>query len=223
MKKINTFATKNTSKLKNQIENFNVMKTVIQVILLAAICVMAYLVYESIQKPLRFNAEQGKRYNATIDRLKDIRSAQVAYRSEFKRYTGSFDTLIDYLKTGTFKVVKQIGDEDDSLAVASGSIIRDTVLVSVRDSLFKHNYPIDSIRFVPYTKNYQFALGTAEVEAGNVKVNVFEVKVPNDVLLEGLDPQLLINFNSDRFKKTGYAGLKVGSLEETTNNAGNWE
>jgi len=41
--------------------------------------------------------------------------------------------------------------------------------------------------------------------------------------LRGLDPQLLVNFNADRQQKTGYAGLKVGSLEETTNNAGNWE
>ena len=199
------------------------MKTVIQVILIAAICVMTYFVYESIQKPLRFNAEQKSRYEATIQRLKDIRSAQVAYRAEYKKYTGSFDTLIDYLKTGTFKVVMQIGDEDDSAAVSGGKIIRDTILVSVRDSLFRKGYPVDSICYVPYTKNHRFELGTANLEAGKVNVNVFEVKVPNDVLLNGLDPQLLINFNSDRFKKTGYAGLKVGSLEETTNNAGNWE
>ena len=198
------------------------MKTVIQVILIAAICVMSYFVYESIQKPLRFNSEQKQRYEATIQRLKDIRAAQMAYRAEYKKYTGSFDTLIDYLKTGTFKVVMQIGDEDE-LAESGGKIIRDTILVSVRDSLFKKGYQVDSICFVPYTNNYRFELGTANLEAGKVNVNVFEVKVPNDVLLDGLDPQLLINFNSDRFKKTGYAGLKVGSLEETTNNAGNWE
>ena len=204
-------------------KNFNIMKTVIQVILVVAICVMTYFVYESIQKPLRFNAERIRRYDATIQRLKDIRTAQVAYRAEYKKYTGSFDTLIDYLKNGTIKAVRQIGDEDDSAAVSSGNIIRDTILVSVRDSLFNKDYPVDSIRFVPFTKNHQFELGTANLEAGKVIVNVFEVKVPNDVLLDGLDPQLLINFNSDRFKKTGYAGLKVGSLEEPTNNAGNFE
>ena len=199
------------------------MKTVIQVILAAAICVLVYFVYESVQKPIRFNTEKDRRYAVTIQRLKDIRTAEIAYRSEYKKYTGSFDTLIDFLKTGSFKVVMQIGDEDDSAAIKAGQIIRDTILVSVLDSLFKKGYQVDSIRFVPFRDGIQFELGTANLEAGKVNVNVFEAKVDNNILLQGLSPQLLINFNSERQKMTGYAGLKVGSLTETTNNAGNWE
>ena len=200
------------------------MKTVVQVVLLAAICVVAYFVYESVQKPIRFNNEKDRRYDATVQRLKDIRTAQVAYRSEYKKYTGSFDTLVEFLKNGSFKVVKQIGDEDDSVTVASGKIIRDTILVSVLDSLFKKGYQVDSLRFVPFTQgDIQFELGTANIVAGNVTVNVFEAKIPFDILLKGLDPQLLVNYNADREGKTGYAGLKVGSLTETTNNVGNWE
>ena len=199
------------------------MKVVIHVILIAAICVVAYFVVESIQKPLRFNAEKDVRYNATVQRLKDIRTAQVAYRGEYKKYTGSFDTLIDFLKTGNFKVVMIIGDQDDEAAVAAGKIKRDTILIPVLDSLFKKGYPVDSIRYVPYTKNEEFELGIGTIETGKVLVNVFEAKIPFDVLLHGLDPQLLVNYNADRIIKTGYAGLKVGSLTETTNNAGNWE
>jgi len=199
------------------------MKAVIHVILIAAICVVAYLVYESIQKPLRFIAETKVRYDATVQRLKDIRTAQVAFRGEYKKYTGSFDTLIDFLKTGNFKVVMIIGDEDDEDAVTAGKIKRDTILIPVLDSLFKRGYPVDSIRYVPYTQNVEFELGTNNIEAGKVMVNVFEAKIPFNVLLHGLDPQLLVNYNADRVKRYGYAGLKVGSLTETTNNAGNWE
>ncbi len=199
------------------------MKTVIHVILIAAICVMAYLVYESVQQPLRFNAEKDIRYNATVQRLKDIRTAEVAYKSEYKKYTGSFDTLIAFLKHDSFKVVMQIGDEDDSADVVAGRIIRDTIRVSVLDSLFKKGYHVDSLRYVPYTKGAQFNLGTANLEAGKVKVNVFEARVDFNILLNGLDPQLLVNYNAEKEKTTGYSGLKVGSLEETTNNAGNWE
>ena len=200
------------------------MKKVIHVILIAAICAAAYFVIESVQKPLRFNAEKDRRYDATVQRLKDIRTAQVAFRSEYKKYTGSFDTLIDFLKTDSFSVVMQIGDEDDSVAVASGGIIKKTIRVSVLDSLFKKNYSVDSLRFVPYTQDgYEFELGTNNILAGNVSVNVFEVKVPFDILLHGLDPQLLVNYNSEMLTKRGYAGLKVGSLTETTNNAGNFE
>jgi len=199
------------------------MRTVIQIILLAAICVVAYFVVESINKPLRFNAETKKRYDATVQRLKDIRTAQVAFRSEHKRYTGSFDTLIDFLKSDSFTVVMIIGDVDDSVAVASGGIIRKTFRLSVLDSLFKKGYNVDSIRYVPFTKGVEFELGTANITAGNVDVNVFEAKIPFNVLLHGLDPQLLVNYNADRVVKTGYAGLRVGSLTETTNNVGNWE
>ncbi len=199
------------------------MKTVIQVILIVAIFVVAYFVYESVQKPLRFNAQQQQRYDATVNRLKDIRTAEVAYRSQYKKYTGSFDTLISFLKTDSFKVVMQIGDEDDSADVKAGRIIRDTIRVSVLDSLFKKGYIVDSIRYVPYTQGIQFELGIANLEAGKVQVNVFEAKVPFDKLLNGLDPQLVVNFSAEKEEKTGYPGLKVGSLTETTNNAGNWE
>jgi len=207
-------------------------KPVVHVVLISAICVMAFLIIKSVQKPLTFNAEQKRRYDVTIQRLKDIRTAQLAYRSEFKKYTGCFDTLIDFLNNGEFRVLRIIGDLDDSATVASGKIIRDTIRIPVLDSLFSKGYPADSIRFIPFPKGIElkpelvgieFEMGTNNIVAGNVTVNVFEAKVPNNVLLFDLDPQLLFNFNLDRELKTGYAGLRVGSLTETTNNAGNWE
>ena len=199
------------------------MKAAIHLILIAGICALSYFIYESIKKPLQFNAEQKRRYEATIERLKDIRTAQVAYRAEHRRFTGSFDTLIDFLKSGEFRVVRIIGDLDDSAAVAAGLISRDTVRIPVLDSLFRRGFAVDSIRFVPFTTGVEFELGSGVVRAGNVDVPVFEAKVENNILLHGLDPQLLVNFNADRVVKTRFAGLRVGSLTETTNNAGNWE
>ena len=198
------------------------MKTVIQIILFAAICVVAYLVIKSVNEPLRFNAERKVRYDAAVQRLKDIRTAQVAFRSEYKRYTGSFDTLIEFLKTDSFTIVMQIGDEDD---LTNEKVIRHTFKISVMDSLFKKNYPVDSIRFAPFTDGFEFEMGTANLMAGNVNVNVFEAKVPFDVLLKGLEPQLLVNYCATWIKrdKENYPGLRVGSLVETSNNAGNWE
>jgi len=199
------------------------MKTVVHVFLIAAICVLAYFIIASVNKPLQFNSEQKRRYDATIERLRDIRTAQVAFRAEHRRFTSCFDTLIDFLKTGEFTILRVVGDVDDSAAVAAGLISRDTIRVSVLDSLFRRGYPVDSLRFVPYARGVEFSLGTAIVRAGNVDVPVFEASVLNDVLLHGLDPQLLVNFNADRRIRTGFAGLRVGSLTETTNNAGNWE
>ncbi len=204
------------------------MKKVIEFVLFALIIVMGYLLYESIQKPIRFNKEKDIRYEATIERLKDIRRAQVAYRSRYGKYTGSFDTLIHFLKTDSFAIVKAIGEVPDTLtekkALEQGLITRDTTFVSVKDSLFKKSYYIDSLQYVPYTDQKKFNLGAGTIETGSkVKVKVFEASVKNKVLLKGLDEQLIVNLNDRQMKITGFPGLKVGSLEEATNNAGNWE
>lgn len=209
------------------------MKTVIQIVLIAAIVVLGYLLYESIMNPIRFNKEKNKREEATIERLKDIRTAEKAYRAEYERFTASFDTLINFVKFDSFSVVKAIGSIPDTLveqgmtekeALNLGLIQRDTIKISVLDSLFYHRYPIDSLRYVPYTDKKEFKLGTNVLNtASGVKVKVFEAKVPYDILLAGLDPQLVINYKEEREMISGYAGLKVGSLTEATNNAGNWE
>ncbi|KAB2871561.1 MAG: hypothetical protein F9K37_02975 [Bacteroidales bacterium] len=199
------------------------MKTVYQILLAILIVVVGYFVFESIMAPIRFNKEKDKRYDATIQRLKDVRTAQLAYRSRFNKFTGSFDTLITFLKEGEFKVVKQIGSEDDSVALAQGKVYRDTIKVAVRDSLFK-NYAVDSLRFVPFSGGIQFEMAAGELETGSkVKVKVFECKAHNDVILKGLNRQEIININDLQKKLEKYPGLQVGSMIEATNNAGNWE
>lgn len=200
------------------------MKTVYQILLLAVIVVLSYLVFDSIMNPIRFKNEKDKRYEKTIERLKDIRTAQLAYRSEFEKFTGSFDTLITFVKNDSFKVVRQIGSMDDSVAVAKGLVRRDTVKIGVLDSLFRKGYPVDSLRFVPYTHGAEFELGAGVLKTGSgLSINVFEAKVHNNILLKGLDRQLIINENDLRKKMERFPGLQVGSLTEATNNAGNWE
>ncbi len=199
------------------------MKRILQILLLVIIVVLTYLVVESIMHPIRFERDKDKRFAATIERLKSIRTAQVAYRSQYGKFTGSFDTLIHFMKFDSFKVEKQIGSLDDSVAVAKGLVYRETIKLSVRDSLLK-GYPIDSIRFVPMAGKAQFELAAGEIETGSkVKVKVFEAKAHNNVILHGLDKQLIINMNDIRKKLERYPGLQVGSITETNNNAGNWE
>lgn len=200
------------------------MKTVYQILLLILIVVLSYFVYESIMNPIRFKNEKDKRYEKTIERLKDIRTAQLAYRSENKKFTGSFDTLINFVRFDSFKIVRQIGSYDDSAAVAKGLVSRDTLRVCVLDSIFNINYPLDSLRFAPYTGGAKFEMAAGELKTGSgLIIQVFEAKVHNDILLKGLDRQLVVNENDLRKKLERYPGLKVGSLTEATNNAGNWE
>jgi hypothetical protein len=189
---------------------------------------MFYLLVESIAKPIRFKKEQTKRYNEVIQNLKDIRTAQNAYKDVFGEFTSSFDTLTNFVKYDSLPLVfkkgeipeERLGEITEQEAIAEGIIIRDTIRISVLDSIFPDNYKIDSLRFIPYTKGREFTMKAGEVVTGSkLKVKVFEAKAPSKYILQGLDKQMIINLNDGQ----EYPGLKVGSLTEANNASGNWE
>ncbi|MEZ5072456.1 MAG: hypothetical protein R2751_16195 [Bacteroidales bacterium] len=212
------------------------MRKVIQVLFVVIIIALAYLIVESIMEPIRFNNERDIREEATIARLTDIKSAEVAYKDIYKKYTGSFDTLIAFVDTGNFAVVKAIGEipEDwiDELgdyekarerALKEGVISREITMVPVKDSLFRAGFAYDSLRYVPFTEGVEFTLKAGEmVTSSNLNIQVMEISVLYDDLLSDMDPQLVINYKDERFKIVGFEGLKLGSMEEGTL-TGNWE
>lgn len=208
------------------------MKKVIQIVLALLIVVLAYLIWESIQTPIRFNKEKDKRYAATIQRLKDIRTVQVAYKDEYGKFTASFDTLINFIKHDSMKLVKAEGSISDELleqgwteeiAVQEGLIIRDTVRIAIKDTLFPKDYNADVLWKVPFTESDSFEIATANLTVSKLNVNVFEAKVHNDVLLHGMDRQLVVNLNDLMKNSNNFPGVKVGDILEPNNNAGNWE
>lgn len=210
------------------------MKTVIQIVLIAAAIVLGYLVYNSVQTPIDFEKAKQERYDLVVARLKEIRKAELAYKDVHGQFTGSFDTLITFVKTGKLPLVRKIGMLTDSMieagwteetAIKKGKIIRDTIRVAVLDTLFGKGYDIDKIKFVPVDDTVAvFHLGSTILETGSgIRVPVFEVKAHNNTILKSLDKQLLINLNDRSRTNNKYPGLKVGSLEEANNNAGNWE
>jgi hypothetical protein len=207
------------------------MKTAIQITLFLAIIVLGYYVWESIQAPIRFKKQVNIREEATIKKLVEIRTMEVAYKDVNGKYTGSFDTLIDFVEHDSFPIVRkdyQAGWDPDVYTekegIRKGLIKVSVTKKSVLDSLFGKNYPINRVRYIPFTDQSQFKLGAGQVVTGSrVTVKVFEASVLYDTLLAGLDEQLVINYIYEREKITKFPGLRVGSLEEATNNAGNWE
>ena len=208
-------------------------KPIIQIIFGIAIIVLAVLIWESIQKPIRFNREKDSREEATINKLKDIRTIQIIYKDKYGSFTGSFDTLINFIKNDSISIPKKDylpGWDSDSYSEKQGirlGLIRiENAYKRVLDSLKNHllTSNIDALRYIPYTNNSQFIMGAGEVETGSkVKVKVFEVYALYDILLNGMDKQLVINYIDEREKIVKFTGLKVGSLKEATNNSGNWE
>lgn len=210
------------------------MRTVLQIILLVVALVLAFFIYSAIQKPLDFEKAKTARYDAVIERLKDIRKAEVSYKGVYGKYTGSWDTLINFVKFDSVKLVRKIGMVTDSMidakidekkALKLGLITRDTVRESVLTTVFSKNFPADDLKYVPDTnKQDTFHLGATIFTTGSgIKVPIFAAWAHNNTILHGLDRQLIINLNDERRIEGKYPGLQVGSLTEANNNAGNWE
>ena len=188
-------------------------------------------IYESVKQPIEFQEQYNKRKAAVVNRLKLIRDAQVAYKTINNNYTGSFDTLIDFVKNGQLKVLRMEGSLSDSLlaagmtekeALKQGIIKRDTVYVSVRDSICKGLNP-DSLRKVPFA-NADFEMRASALKSSSdLIIPVFEACVLNKVYLAGLDNQERVNMDNLAKELDRYPGLMVGSIKEANNNAGNWE
>lgn len=179
--------------------------------------VISFFSFKSINDPIEFEKAKKVRYAKVIDRLKDVRTAQIAYKSVYGRYTGDLDSLVTFIKTDKFLLVKSSGNVPDGYteqqAIKEGYAKRDTFFVNVKDSLFTHKAnKIDSLPYVPFGGGEKFKVETGSVMKSNLSIQVIEVNAPNPVIFKGL---------TDRFyNKEG--GLKFGSMSEPSTN-GNWE
>jgi len=199
-------------------------KVLVMVVFLILIVLLGYLIVVNISKPVRFHTEVKKREIPVVDRLKDIRTLQEAYKTKYGRFTSSLDTLIDFYKSDSLVIVRQVGSMDDSLAVAQKRVRRDSIKISVRDTLLRRpNFVPDSIRWVPYSGGKEFLMEAVIKTVSGVPVPLFEAFTPWEYVLTGMDRQLIVNLKADNKAMNRYPGLKVGSIENPNNNAGNWE
>lgn len=188
--------------------------------------------YRSIMGPIEFKDERDRRENLIKARLIDIRKAQIEYKNIHKVHAANFDELSKFLKDEKLPfLIKEGVLTDEQLekgmtekeAVKKGLIRRDTIWVTAVDTLFGKGYNVDDLRNVPGA-NVQFTMDTATLTSGSsYTVKVFQCGVQYDDYLGDLDKQLVYNLKDKAEKMNKYPGLRVGSVEEINNNAGNWE
>ena len=92
------------------------VKIILEILLALAAVGLVYAIYSSVMKPVNFNKEKARRQEVAVQRLKDIRTLQVAFKGVNNRYTADIDSLINFYNTGKMDIVMQIGSQDDSLA-----------------------------------------------------------------------------------------------------------
>ncbi len=202
------------------------MKIALKLVLLVVIIVLGYFVVESIMEPVRFNKEKDKRSKLVIQKLEDIRTAQIAYKAINRSYMADWDTLINFIKENEFPIVKEVPDPNDT---TNTIVIRDTLgFKPIVDSLYGHreSFNIDQLKYVPLPKKYfngeTFKMDAGSIERGGLPVDVFECSVSYDVILKGLTRQSIINLNKKVTEMNKFPGLKVGSMTEASTE-GNWK
>jgi hypothetical protein len=188
----------------------------------------------SVVTPIKFEEERSSREKVIIQSLTDIRKAQIEFRKQNNRYTGSLDTLKMFVEQGNMPVIRKEGvltDEQlesgltEQEAVAQGIIIRDTSFVNIKSELFGEDFDINNLIYVPFGngEKFEMASGSIPTSSGAQIVQVFEAKTPYKVYLSNMDRQEVINLVDRAIKLQKYPGLQVGSIEVANNNAGNWE
>ena len=226
-----------------------IVKKIVSVLLLFVIAGLVYACIKSIMEPINFNKQKAYRETVGIQRMKDVRTLQEAFKSVTGHFTSSADSLVDFYKNGKMEVIMQIGSNDDSLAVATTEKLKKSrrgitpeqmyelykkgehlvfaisSKVNVKDTLFntRNNFNIDSLKYIPFSQGDTIQMESVIKEVSGVKVPLFEARMPYKSLLKGLDNQLRINLDADRKAMNRYEGLQVGSVSAPNNNTGNWE
>ena len=207
------------------------LSILINILLFAVIVFLAWQVVKSIQAPIKFNTEQKARETKVVERLIDIRNAEVLYKNANNKYTADFDSLIQFCQTAEIPIVKIVPDPTDTTFTRT---INDTIgYVKVMDSLKsgRDNFNISDMKWVPFSQPQQnFEIEAGTIQRNGINIPVFEVRTPYEVYLanpgaaftEKEWKQRVDNTKAEKESINRYAGLKVGSMEEATTD-GNWE
>jgi hypothetical protein len=181
---------------------------------------LSYALYSAIMNPIQFTKEKKRRSKDVIERLKEVRQAQIAFKEVNSYYASSFDELIPLIDTGVFTIIQR---RDEELKfynkVYREYQLKDTTYVdtlgfaSIKDSIFSADYNIEKLRFIPHAEGAELELRANKIKSGSLTVQVFEAKAPKEEYLKGLDKDLIKNTTKD---------LQVGSMVSAKIN-GNWE
>lgn len=206
------------------------MKIGIQILLWILIVFFGYKVYDSINGPLDFNKTKTERYAKVIDRLKDIRNAQIAHKSVTGVYANSFESLISFVDSAQYTLVEKRDssyleyDRVYRIDMLKEVVVIDTLgFASVKDSLFKTSTRYKDMKKVPVNGiDADFEMKSDIIDKNGYKVAVFEAKVKKDVVLHDQDSDLL-DQEKALVSVDGINGPEIvlGSLSEVSTN-GNW-
>ena len=210
------------------------MKLIIQIVLWIVIVFLGWKVWNSVMGPVEFNKIKEARYAKVIKNLKDIQAAELAYKEVTGRFTGNWDSLVSFVDTAQFAITQRrdtsFADvaKNKAFGISEGYFIERSLIdtlgfTPVKDSLFGNSDRYKNMMNVAIEGvDAKFELNAGTIERNNAIYSVFEAKIAKDVVLHGLDKDLLAQENQVQ-SVDGVNGpfIKVGSMDDV-NTSGNW-
>jgi hypothetical protein len=198
----------------------------IALILIPLNIILAYFVFNSIDSEVEFQKAAKVRIGENVQKLKDLRQVQIAYKKVNHTYANNFASLLDFLENDSMVIVKAIGETPDTLtdaqALELGIISRDTAYVLAKETVFdeayqnsrNEKYPLNltTLTNIPHSIEL-YSVNAGMIEKGKVTVQVFEISTTYAAVFTGIDAE------NKKYDLNGL--LKVGSMDEASLN-GNW-
>jgi hypothetical protein len=226
-------------KLSNSSDN-KALKNGISVVLWLLSIFMGYKIYDSIQEPIRFDRLKEQRFQVAVNKLSDLKTVQIAYKSIKGHYTDNMDSIIHFIENEKFVIVERrdtsvIDVERNRLFGLSvgpdgvGGYFKDVVetkvigKISVKDSLFKDSDRYKRLHIVRVDgQEAKVEMKADLIPKNEINVPVFRAIIKKADLLKDQN-QDLVEKEKNVISVDGINGefIQLGSLEEV-NLSGNW-
>ena len=211
------------------------MKKIAQILLAVVIIAFVYVIYQQISTPIRFENEMKSKSAQVIERIKDIRTAERAYKSKYQKFTANWDTLANFILNETLEMERKLVDEDDSVGLAllkkQGKKNVEKFTVAVIDTIFSPKKltkeEILNMRYIPTTNNQaEFILEAGQITTeSKIVIPVVECRAPYIKFLDTITyrQEIINKIDDDVNNFNRYPGIKFGPMDAGKNVAGNWE
>lgn len=211
------------------------MKKIAQILLAVVIVAFVYVIYQQISTPIRFENDLKSKSAQVIERIKDIRTAERAYKSKYQKFTADWDTLANFILNETLEMERKLVDEDDSVGLAllkkQGKKNVEKFTVAVIDTIFSPKKltkeDVMNLRYIPTTNNQaQFILEAGQITTeSKIVIPVVECRAPYIMFLDTVTyrQEIINKIDDDVNNFNRYPGIKFGSMDAGNNEAGNWE
>jgi hypothetical protein len=210
----------------------------ISIFLWVVILFLGYSLYKSIIGPVEFNKVKQVRYAKVIVNLKDIRIAELAHQEIEGKFSGNFDSLVQFLDTAKFAIIQRrdtsYADVEKNRAFGldaqKGGYYKEEIIVdtlrfaSVKDSLFGDSDRYKTMMNIPLeiAEGAKFQLKAGKYEKNDVLYSVFEASVAKRLILSDQDTDLIYQ-EEQLVSVDGINGptVRVGTMNDI-DTGGNW-